>query len=113
MTVNHDLAAAEGQNPVLAHVLLVVMLAAVIAVAIQIVGGLLITAMLIIPAVTARRFARRPETMVLGAVGFGVLATQIGLWGSLQWDTPSGPSIVVASLFVFLLSLAVQSRTNA
>ena len=113
MTVNHDLAEAEGQNPVLAHVLLVVMMAAVIAVAIQIVGVLLITAMLIIPAVTARRFAARPETMVLFAVGFAVLATQVGLWGSLQWDTPSGPSIVVASLAVFLLSLAVSRGRHA
>ncbi len=110
MTVNQDLAAAEGQRPLLMHMLLVVLMAAVIAVSIQIVGVLLITSLLIVPAVTARRFAGRPEVMVILAAGFGLLASQAGLWGSLHWDTPSGPSIVVASFVVFLLSLLISKR---
>jgi len=77
----------------------------VIAISMKIVGVLLITALLIIPAATARRFARGPEAMAVLAAGIGVVAVIGGLFGSLEWDTPSGPSIVVAALGLFLLAL--------
>jgi zinc transport system permease protein len=66
------------------------------------VGALLITALLIIPAAAARRFATGPEMMALGAVVVGVCAVGAGLWGSISYDTPTGPSIVVAALVIFL-----------
>jgi zinc transport system permease protein len=77
----------------------------VIAIAMKIVGILLITSLLIIPAATARRFARGPEQMALVAAGLGAGAVVLGLFGSLEVDTPSGPSVVVAALFLFLISL--------
>ena len=81
------------------------LMAAVIAIAMKIVGILLITSLLIIPAAAARRFAATPEQMAVMAAIIGVLAVVSGLYGSLSWDTPSGPSIVVAALGLFLLSL--------
>ncbi len=80
------------------------LIALVIAVAMKIVGILLITSLLIIPAASARRLARNPEQMAGLAVLFGWLAVGLGLWGSLQWDTPTGPSVVVAAAALFLLS---------
>ena len=80
-------------------------MAAVIAISMKIVGVLLITAMLIIPAATARRFASGPEQMALLAAGIGAASVLGGLFGSLEWDTPAGPSIVVAALILFVLSL--------
>jgi len=77
----------------------------VMALAIKIIGVLLITSLLIIPAATARRFADGPVAMALIAAGLGVLAVVGGLYGSLGFDTPSGPSIVVVALALFLLSL--------
>jgi zinc transport system permease protein len=71
----------------------------------KIVGVLLITAMLIIPAATSRRFATGPEQMAVLAAIMGAIAVVAGLFGSLEWDTPSGPSIVVAALALFVLSL--------
>ena len=61
----------------------------------------------IIPAATARRFARTPEQMALGAAGVGALSAIGGLMASLQWDTPAGPSIVVVATVLFALGLAV------
>ena len=81
------------------------LMAGVIAIAMKIIGVLLITAMLIIPAATARRFASGPEQMALLASAIGVAAVAGGLFGSLQWDTPSGPSVVVVALMLFALSL--------
>ncbi len=105
-TVNLELAAAEGLAPERARLIFMLLMAAVIATAMKVVGILLITALLIIPAAAARRFAATPEAMAVIAAGLGALAALLGLFGSLQFDTPSGPSIVVAALAVFLFSLA-------
>lgn len=104
-TVNADLAEAEGLNPRRANIVFMLMMALVIAISMKIVGVLLITALLIIPAATARRFARGPEEMAILAAVIGTGAVIAGLFGSLKWDTPSGPSIVVAALGLFLLGL--------
>ena len=104
-TVNLDLADAEGLNPGRANVVFMVLMALIIAISMKIVGVLLITALLIIPAATARRFARGPEKMAILAAMIGAAAVIAGLFGSLEWDTPSGPSIVVAALALFLLGL--------
>jgi zinc transport system permease protein len=71
----------------------------------KIVGIMLITSLLIIPAATARRFAATPERMAIYASLIGALSVIGGLTGSLHYDTPSGPSIVVAAVVIFMLSL--------
>jgi zinc transport system permease protein len=109
-TVNAELAEAEGMRPELTRVILMALLAVAIAIAMKIVGVLLITSLLIIPAATARRLSRSPEQMAVMASILGVLGVIGGLWGSMRYDTPSGPSIVVAALILFLLSLLVPQR---
>lgn len=104
-TVNAEIAEAEGMNADAANVIFMLLMALVIAISMKIVGVLLITALLIIPAATARRFASGPEQMAVVASLAGCLAVVGGLFGSLQWDTPSGPSIVVAALGLFIVSL--------
>ncbi len=105
-TVSEELAAAEGLHPERARLVFMLLMAGVIAIAMKIVGILLITSLLVIPAATARRFAGGPEVMAVIAAAAGALAVVLGLGASLQWDTPSGPSVVVAALALFLLSLS-------
>ena len=113
-TVNLELAEAEGMNPERANIIFMLLMAAVIAISMKIVGVLLITAMLIIPAAAARRFAAGPEQMAVLAAAIGAVAVIGGLFGSLEWDTPAGPSIVVAALCLFVLSiLPIFSRAGA
>ncbi|MBO0902541.1 metal ABC transporter permease [Jiella sonneratiae] len=112
-TVNAEVAAAEGQAPERARILFMLLLAFVIAIAMKIVGILLITALLIIPAATARRFATSPEVMALSAAVIGAFASGGGLYLSLGYDTPSGPSIVVAALGLFLLALLPLPKLSA
>jgi len=104
-TVNPELAEAEGLKPERAKLFFMLLMAVVIAIAMKIVGILLITALLIIPAATARRFAGTPEMMAVFASLIGAVAVVGGLFGSLRYDTPSGPSIVVAALILFIFSL--------
>jgi zinc transport system permease protein len=89
------------------RVIFMLLLASVIAIAMKIVGVLLITALLIIPAATARRLSATPEQMAVASAIVGALAVTGGLFGSLRFDTPSGPSIVVAALGLFLVSVAL------
>ena len=56
-------------------------------------------------AATARRFSTSPEHMAIIAAAIGALSVVVGLNGSLKWDTPAGPSIVVAALAGFIISV--------
>ena len=113
-TVSFDLAKAEGLKPEITRLVFMLLVALIVAIAMKITGILLITALLIIPASAARRFASSPEMMAAGAMLVGVLSVIGGLYGSLSFDTPSGPSIVVAALILFLVvslvPLAKRSR---
>jgi zinc transport system permease protein len=104
-TVNPELAEAEGLQPERARLFFMLLMAVVIAIAMKIVGIMLITSLLIIPAAAARRFSSTPERMAVLASLIGAVAVVGGLFGSLTYDTPSGPSIVVAALILFILSL--------
>lgn len=109
-TVNAELAEAEGLRPERARLFFMLLMALVIAIAMKIVGILLITSLLIIPAATARRFSASPEVMAVLASLIGAIAVVGGLFGSMRYDTPSGPSIVVAAVLIFVLSLLPLGR---
>jgi zinc transport system permease protein len=104
-TVSSDLARAEGLGGQRASLLFTLLLALVIAVSIKVVGVLLITSLLILPAAAARRWARSPEAMVAGAVLIGIVSVVAGLGFSVELDTPAGPSIVLVAFVIFLLGL--------
>ncbi|MBB4308425.1 zinc transport system permease protein [Rhizobium leguminosarum] len=112
-TVNAELAEAEGLRPERARLFFMLLMAVVIAIAMKIVGIMLITSLLIIPAAAARRFSSTPEIMAVLASLIGAAAVVGGLFGSLTYDTPSGPSIVVAALILFMLSLLPLRRHRA
>lgn len=112
-TVNAELAEAEGMHPERVRLLFMLLMAVVIAIAMKIVGIMLITSLLIIPAAAARRFSKTPEIMAVLASVIGAVAVVGGLFGSLTYDTPSGPSIVVAALVLFILSLLPYGSRRA
>jgi zinc transport system permease protein len=91
----------EGVNTNLMRTLLFVLIALVIAIAMKVVGVLLITSLLIIPAASARRLSRTPEQMAIWAALLGCLAVTGGMALSWFYDTPAGPSIVMVASGVF------------
>ncbi len=109
MTISEDLAKAEGVNTFVANLVLMSLMTVVVSVSIRVVGILLVTSMLIIPAATARQWAESPEGMAIIAAGVGTASVIFGLAASLFFDTPSGPSIVTAAaiLFAVLFSTAL------
>ena len=110
LTLNVDLAAARGVDTRRESMILVGILAVLVAVAIKIVGALLITAMLIIPAAAARPISRTPEWMAGVAITAAVIAVVGGLSASFYWDTPTGPSIVVVASVLFAAATLLTIR---
>ena len=112
VTVNRDLAAVEGVPVERVRLLLVFLLAAVIAVGMKIIGMLLVVALVIVPAAAARRMATTPERMVGVATLVGIVSVAAGLFGSLQWDLPAGPAIVLVASAIFFAGLLLPARTR-
>ena len=109
-TIHEELARVEGIPVERLRLALMLMFSLVIAVAMKIVGVLLITALLVIPAATARRLARNPEHMVGLAIIFGFVAVTGGLALSWHLDTPAGPSVVVTAFLSFLLVYSLARK---
>jgi zinc transport system permease protein len=111
LTVHVDLAQVEGVRVGLVSAAYMLLIALMVTVAMKVVGVLLLTALLIIPAATARRFARTPEYMAVFAVLVGMLALLGGMGISLQLDTPAGPSIVVMASTLFVAVHLIPQST--
>mgnify|MGYP000453829431 FL=1 len=110
ITVHEELASVEGVKTSAVRTALMLITALVIAIAMKIVGVLLITALLIIPAATARRVSSTPEQMAVMASLIAMLTVMMGLAMSYYSDTQAGPSVVVCAALLFTLSLAFRQR---
>jgi len=110
LTVDEDLARVEGVPVRRVRLGFTLLIAVTIALAMKIVGILLVTSLLIIPAATARRFVQGPEAMALLAALAGCVAVAGGLGASLLADLPTGPAIVSAGALLFLVSHLIPAR---
>lgn len=111
-TLNPELARASGVNSKREELILTLALALVVAVAIKLVGALLIGAMLLIPAAAGRTYAKSPEGMAVLAGGIGTACVLVGLWASFQFDTPSGPTIVCVATSFFATSIPLAKAVG-
>jgi len=110
ITLHEEMAAIEGVRIIPVRICFILLLALVVAVSLKVIGILLITALLVIPAATARRFSGTPETMAVLASVLGCASVFLGLMASAQWDLPTGAAIVVAAAFLFFLGLVIPAR---
>ena len=111
ITVHADLVEVEGVKVSAVRTALMLITALVIAIAMKIVGVLLITALLIIPAATARRVSNTPEQMAITASIIAMLTVLMGLGMSWYVDTPAGPSVVVCGALLFMGSLVFRQKS--
>ena len=78
------------------------LIAFVVAVALKVIGVLLITALMIIPAAAARTLSKTPLQMIVYSSCGGILSVVAGISISNQWDVPTGPAIVLSATMLFL-----------
>ncbi|MGE3320107.1 MAG: metal ABC transporter permease [Candidatus Berkiella sp.] len=108
VTVHAELAQVEGVNAQKIEAAYILLLAVGVAIAIKIVGVLLITALLLVPAATARRLAKSPEQMACWASVLGSFSVISGVLFSHFWDCPTGPAIVVSAAVLLLISSLIK-----
>jgi len=108
-TVCEELAAIDGYPVKRLRILLMLLLALVVALSMKIVGVLLISALLIIPAAAARPLVSSPQQMAWLASVIGMISVGLGMAASFIWDTPTGPSIVVSAALIFVLTQMLSS----
>ncbi len=109
-TISEDLAMVEGVNVSFTSFIFTLLVAIMVALSIKIVGVLLVSSLLIIPAAIARGFSRTPEHMAILASCFGIISVCFGVFSSLKLDTPTGPSIVMAMLVIFIAVSVFKAR---
>lgn len=109
LTLNRELAQVEGAQVKRIQLQYVLLLALMIALSMKIVGVLLVTSLLIIPAAAARRLSNSPEKMLFISIVLGVASVLLGLIASYFADLPTGPAIVMVSTLIFLLLLTKKA----
>lgn len=109
ITFNRDLAQVEGIKVRLFEYLLFMIIAVVITVSLKIIGIILVTSLLIVPAASAKNLASSMKRLFIFSSIFGVVSGIVGLTGSVYLDTSSGPTIVLVSIGIFFLTMLKRS----
>jgi zinc transport system permease protein len=104
MCTDKNLAKAAGINTNFIELQLTIIMSITVVVCIKIVGALLITAMLVMPAAAAKNIAKSPLSMLFYSILLGILSVLLGIYGSIFFNSPTGPSIIIASLAILCIS---------
>jgi len=105
ITFNSDLARVEGINVRFFEYLLFLIIALVVTVSLKIIGIILVTSLLIVPAAAAKNLASSVSRLFIFSCIFGVISGIVGLIGSVYLNTASGPTIVLVSIGIFFLTM--------
>ncbi len=106
VTFDQDFAAAAGTNAGAYNLLLAVIIAVIIVLAMNLVGSLLISALIIFPALSAMRFFRSFLSVTICSAILSVVCSLAGLLVSIVAGTPVGSTIVAADLAAFIIFCA-------
>ena len=112
LTLNEELAKAEGVNKIFYELLFMFLIALAVSVSVQIVGVLLITSLLIIPPAIARVFSNSPISMIFSSMIISIISVLLGLYSSIAFDLATGPAIVITLGLFFLIAQFLPSRSS-
>ena len=105
LATHEALARIQGIHPTRQKIFFMGLLAGFCAIALQAVGSLLISGLLVLPALTARLFSTSPKQMVITALIMAQLGVTLGVWGSVWFDIQTGLSIVLVLAIIFFMAL--------
>jgi len=111
LTLNEELARAEGINKIVYELLFMFLIALAVSVSVRIVGVLLITSLLIIPPAIGRVFSKSPPAMIFASIAVSVIAVLLGLYGSIEYDIATGPAIVITLGVLFGVSQVLSVKS--
>lgn len=102
-TLDPELARSRGAHPALLHYAFSLLVAATVAVGLKMLGALLLSALIVIPAAAARIATGSFRSLITAAVLFGLLVPPIGIAASAGLNLPTGPNIVLAHIVILAL----------
>ncbi len=110
ITIDPNLAKIHKIKTSKIQMIFILVMALTIGISIKIIGTLLITSLLVIPAATARHLSKTPKEMAVIASLIGIIGVIIGTFLSSIFDVPTGPAIILSFTFLFLCTL-LRRRT--
>lgn len=113
VTFDETFAKATGINVAIYNLLIAVTIAAVIVVAMNLVGSLLISALVVFPALSSMRIFKNFRAVILSSMVISVFCAFFGILVSIIYGTPVGSTIVTANIIVFGVSWLISLRKGA
>jgi len=107
-TIDEDFAKASGVNVSLYNTLVTILISVTIVIGMKFMGSMLISCLIIFPALTSMRIFRSYKVVVISSVIVSVTALFIGVTLSYIYSTPTGASVVLVNLVFFILSCIVR-----
>ncbi|MBR4872974.1 MAG: metal ABC transporter permease [Clostridia bacterium] len=108
VTFDESFAKASGVNAGAYNLLIATITAVVIVLSMRLVGSLLISALVIFPAVSAMRLFKNFKAVVICSAIFSVVCAAVGLCVSILAETPTGATIVLTDAIAFLICLVIE-----
>ena len=114
VTFDEDFARASGLRASLYNLLIAVVTAVIIVLAMNLVGSLLISALVIFPALASMRVCRTFKRVVMLSTVISVVCAILGILSAIIFSTPVGPTIVVCDILAFLVCFIIgKIRRNS
>ena len=124
VTFDETFTTATGVKASAYNLIIAVVTAVIIVLAMKLVGSLLISALVIFPALSAMRVFKSFKSVVVCSAVVSVLCSVVGILASIVWSTPVGSTIVAIDIVVFLVftfigflkgnnSLGIQTKNNS
>ena len=113
VTFDENFAKAVGTKTNYYNLLIAVIIAVIIVAAMNLVGSLLISALVIFPALASMRLFKSFLSVTVSSVIFSVICTTLGILASIVLSTPVGATIVVADMLGFFVFTIIGSLTRA
>lgn len=115
VTFDESFARASGTKTSIYDIAVAIIIAVVVVVAMKLVGSLLVSALVIFPALSAMRVFRSFKGVTIASAIISVICALFGLFSSMIWETPVGPTIIIfdiAAFLIFFIIGLILSRTK-
>ncbi len=112
LCLSQDLAIIRHKDARHVEILFIILTSLTVAFGMSLIGALLLPALMILPAATARFLSTHPRQMMIVSAGMSTLGCSLGIAASYIFKTPTSPTMVLASAGLFVLTLLLPQRIS-
>lgn len=112
ITFDEPFSKATGTNTELYNIIIAVLTALIIVLGMRMMGSLLITSLIVFPAITSMRICKRYKMVIINSAIISIICLWIGIFISYIYATPIGASIVICNIVMFIIYSLIQIVRN-